>query len=88
MEDERTPLRIAQVVQAERDSRAVSVPSTAHRASGLRIPRQKIAGLKTQRELGPEDLRVAILSVDEASKSEQSRMATALQRRSKGDIST
>jgi hypothetical protein len=54
-------LRIAQVVQAKRDDRAVSVPSTAHRASGLRIPRQKIAGLKTQRELGPEDLRVGRL---------------------------
>jgi hypothetical protein len=69
-------LRIAQVVQAKRDNRAMSVPSTAHRVTGIRVPRHKIAGLKTQRELGPEDLRVAILSVDEASKSAQSRMAT------------
>ena len=69
-------LRIAQVVQAERDNRAVSVPSTAHRVTGLRIPRQKIAGLKTQRELGPDDLRVAIQSVNMAEKSEKSRLAT------------
>ncbi len=69
-------LRIAQIVQAERDNRAVSVPSTAHRVTGLRIPRQKIAGLKTQRELGPDDLRVAIQSVNMAEKSEKSRLAT------------
>ena len=68
-------LRIAQVVQAERDNRAVSVPSTAHRVTGLRIPRQKIAGLKTQRELGPDDLRVAIQSVNMTEKSEKSRLA-------------
>jgi hypothetical protein len=69
-------LRIAQVVQAERDNRAVSVPSTAHRVTGIHIPRRKIAGTKTQRELGPNDLRVAIQSVDEASKSAQLRLTT------------
>jgi hypothetical protein len=69
-------LRIAQVVQAERDNRAVSVPSTAHRVTGTHIPRRKIAGTKTQRELGPNDLRVAIQSVDEASKSAQWRLTT------------
>jgi hypothetical protein len=69
-------LRIAQVVQAERDNRAVSVPSTAHRTTGIRIPRRKIAGSKTQRELSPEDLRVAIQAVEQVSTSEKSRMAT------------
>lgn len=69
-------LRIAQVVQAKRDNRAMSVPSTAHRVTGIRVPRHKIAGLKTQRELSSEDIRVAIQSVDDASNSAQSRMAT------------
>ena len=69
-------LRIAQVVQAERDNRAVSVPSTAHRTTGIRIPRRKIAGSKTQRELSAEDLRVAIQAVEQVSTSEKSRIAT------------
>jgi hypothetical protein len=69
-------LRIAQVVQAERDNRAVSVPSTAHRVAGSRIPRQKIAGMKTQRALRPEDLRMVIQLVKEASKPAQLRLTT------------
>jgi hypothetical protein len=53
-------LQVAQLVQAKRDSRAVAVPSTAHRADGTRIPRAKLVDSKTQRELGPEDMQVAI----------------------------
>jgi transposase len=53
-------LQVAQLVQAKRDSRAVGVPSTAHRADGTRIPRAKLVDSKAQRELGPEDMQVAI----------------------------
>ncbi len=53
-------LQVAQLVQSKRDSRAVDVPSTAHRADGTIIPRHKIAGSKTQRELGEEDLDGAL----------------------------
>jgi hypothetical protein len=49
-----------QLVQSKRDSRAVDVPSTAHRADGTLIPRTKIVGSKTQRELGEDDLEQAI----------------------------
>jgi hypothetical protein len=55
-------LQISQEVQSKRDSRAVSAPSTAHRADGQIVSRHKLAGTKTQRELGPEDLEVAIQS--------------------------
>ena len=53
-------LQVAQLVQAKRDSRAVDVPSTAHRADGTRVPRTKLVDSKAQRELGPEDLQIAI----------------------------
>ena len=55
-------LQIAQLVQSKRDSRTVDVPSTAHRADGTPVPRSKTVGSKAQRELGPEDLEVAIQS--------------------------
>jgi hypothetical protein len=53
-------LRVAQEVQAHRDSRSVRVPSTAHRADGTPVPRAKVIGSKRQRELGPTDLQEAI----------------------------
>jgi hypothetical protein len=56
-------LRIAQAVQAERDNRAASMPSTAHRSNGTHIPRRKTPGSKTQRELGSLELHAAIRSV-------------------------
>jgi hypothetical protein len=52
-------LRVAQVVQAERDNR-VAAPSTTHRKNGAYIQRKRTPGSKTQRELGPDDLRKAI----------------------------
>jgi transposase len=52
-------LQVAQLVQANRDSRA-DRPSTAHRADGTIVPRNKLAGSKTQRELGSEDLDGAL----------------------------
>ena len=55
-------LQMAQIVQANRDSRSVAGPSTAHRANGAHVPRTKAKGSKTQRELGQEDLRAAIKS--------------------------
>ncbi len=53
-------LQVAQLVQAKRDSRAVNVPSTAHRADGTAIPRTKLVDSKTQRELGQGDLQQAL----------------------------
>jgi hypothetical protein len=53
-------LQVAQLVQSKRDSRAVDVPSTAHRADGTLVPRTKIIGSKKQRELGHEDLDQAL----------------------------
>jgi hypothetical protein len=55
-------LQIAQIVQAKRDSRVVSAPSTAHRADGKLVPRHKIAGTKRQRQLNPTDLAEAVQS--------------------------
>src|SRR5579862_220657 len=55
-------LQIAQQVQSLRDSRAVDVPSTAHRSDGVRIPRSRIADSKKQRELAPEDIEQAVQS--------------------------
>jgi hypothetical protein len=55
-------LQIAQQVQSQRDSRAVNVPSTVHRADGHIVPRHKLAGSKRQRELAHEDLESAIQS--------------------------
>jgi transposase len=53
-------LRVVQEVQAQRDNRRVDVPSTAHRADGRRVPRERIAGSKTQRQLGAHELQAAI----------------------------
>jgi hypothetical protein len=53
-------LRTAQVVQAQRDNRVICRPSTAHRADGTPIPKNKIAGTKRQRDLTVDDLRTAI----------------------------
>jgi hypothetical protein len=55
-------LQISQDVQSKRDSRSVAGPSTAHRADGQIVPRHKLAGTKTQRELSPEDLEIAVQS--------------------------
>jgi hypothetical protein len=69
-------LRIAQVVQSERDSRAVDVPSTAHRPNGSRVPRKKLTGTKTQRQLSTQDLHMAIGSETGAKKAPRQRLAT------------
>ena len=42
--------------------RAVNVLSTAHRADGQIVPRHKLVGTKTQRELSPKDLGIAVQS--------------------------
>src|SRR5665213_1177951 len=55
-------LQISQLVQSKRDNRAADVPSTAHRADGHLVPRNKLVGSKRQRELAPEDLESAIQS--------------------------
>jgi hypothetical protein len=55
-------LQVAQLVQAKRDSRVVDRPSTAHRADGTIVPREKLVDSKKQRELAPEDLESAIQS--------------------------
>src|SRR5271165_81226 len=53
-------LRISSMIQAERDNRSVAGPSTAHRIDGKKIPRKKLAGMKTQRELNQKDLQKAL----------------------------
>jgi hypothetical protein len=53
-------LQIVQMVQSKRDSRAADGPSTAHRADGHIVPRNKLVGSKRQRQLGPQDLQEAI----------------------------
>jgi hypothetical protein len=53
-------LRTAQIVQAQRDDRVTFRPSTAHRADGTPIPKNKIAGTKRQRDLTVDDLHSAI----------------------------
>jgi hypothetical protein len=53
-------LQIVQMVQSKRDNRAADGPSTAHRADGHIVPRNKLVGSKRQRELAPEDLQEAI----------------------------
>jgi hypothetical protein len=47
-------------IQANRDNRCVIGPSTAHRIDGKKVPRKKLAGKKTQRELKQEDLKKAL----------------------------
>jgi len=53
-------LQVAQLVQAQRDRHAYRAPSTAHRADGTRISSRKLVNSKAQRDLGPEDLKVAL----------------------------
>jgi hypothetical protein len=53
-------LRIAHIVQAERDQRAFNAPSTAHRTDGHRVPRPRALGMKAQKELTPGDLAKAM----------------------------
>jgi hypothetical protein len=53
-------LRISNIVQAERDNRYVAGPSTAHRIDGKKVPRKKLAGTKTQRELNQKDVQKAL----------------------------
>jgi hypothetical protein len=53
-------LRISSLVQAERDSQYYAGPSTAHRANGKRVPRKKVGGTKTQRELSQKDVENAL----------------------------
>ena len=53
-------LRVAKLVQAQRDNRSVAGPSTAHRSNGHHVPRKKVKGSKTQRELNAADLKNAM----------------------------
>jgi hypothetical protein len=53
-------LRISGAIQANRDNRCVIGPSTAHRIDGKKVPRNKLAGTKTQRELIQKDLQTAL----------------------------
>ena len=53
-------LQVAQAVQAQRDSRSVKRPSTAHRADGTAIAKQRVVGSKRQREIDATDLETAI----------------------------
>jgi hypothetical protein len=53
-------LQVVQQVQAQRDNRVSSAPSTAHRRNGRLSRAAKAAGTKTQRELNREDLNAAI----------------------------
>jgi len=55
-------LHVAQVTQANRDSRSVSGPSTAHRPNGVHVPRTPVMGSKRQRELSMADINSAIQS--------------------------
>jgi len=56
-------LRTSQIVQAARDNRVVFRPSTAHRADGTPIPKNKLVGTKRQRDLSEEDLHSAIKEI-------------------------
>jgi hypothetical protein len=65
-------LQTAQLLQAQRDDRVVNKPSTAHRADGSKVPRKKVHGTRSQREIGYDDLHQAIhqlssgnMSIDE-----------------------
>jgi hypothetical protein len=53
-------LQAAQILQAQRDGRVVNKPSTAHRSDGIKVPRKKVHGTRSQRELGYDDLHAAI----------------------------
>ena len=56
-------LQVAQAVQAHRDSRSVKRPSTAHRADGTAIAKERVVGSKRQREIDATDLENAIQQV-------------------------
>ena len=64
-------LRTAQIVQAQRDDRVVFRPSSAHRADGTPIPKNKIAGTKRQRDLSEDDLHNAINQIKLGQKQEK-----------------
>jgi uncharacterized protein YbaA (DUF1428 family) len=64
-------LRTAQIVQAQRDDRVVFRPSSAHRADGTPIPKNKIAGTKRQRNLSEDDLHNAINQIKLGQKKEK-----------------
>jgi hypothetical protein len=53
-------LRISGAIRANRDNRCVIGPSTAHRIDGKKVPRKKLAGTKTQRELNQKDVQKAL----------------------------
>jgi hypothetical protein len=55
-------LQVAQLIQANRDSRSVSGPSTAHRPTGIPVSRTPVPGTVTQRQLSSADLEAAIQS--------------------------
>jgi hypothetical protein len=58
-------LEVVKQAQSKRDDRVVRVPSTAHRADGSIVPRNRIVGSKRQRELSAEDLNNAVQIVEE-----------------------
>jgi Helix-turn-helix domain len=64
-------LRTSQVVQASRDNRVVFRPSTAHRADGTPIQKNKLVGAKRQRDLSEEDLHSAINEIKLGQKQEK-----------------
>jgi len=55
-------LQAVQIVQAQRDNRVLSAPSTAHRQNGRLSRVRKTPGTKTQRQLNVHDLAAAIAS--------------------------
>src|ERR1700674_216701 len=55
-------LQIVQRTQAQRDNRAASAPSTAHRPNGKHAEQLKKPGTKSQRQLSTADLEAAIQS--------------------------
>ena len=55
-------LQVAQLTQANRDSRSVAGPSTAHRPNGIHVPRTAVRGSKRQRELSMGDIESSIQS--------------------------
>jgi hypothetical protein len=59
-------LKVAQLVQANRDNRTVRRPSTVHRADGTPIATTRVVNSKRQRELGSKDLQKALDAVSGA----------------------
>ena len=64
-------LRVVQEVQSHRDNRRVDVPSTAHRADGTPVPRERLAGHKWQRDLNAEDLEQAVTVIQTRPRTER-----------------